>query len=104
MKNKIILFIDSSEQDTVRVGLEIDGKRFEKTAQSKHLKAQTILPLIEELLAEHHLAASDISEITVHTGPGSFTGLRVGAAIANTLGFLLHIPVNGQRNLLTPSY
>lgn len=101
---RIVLFIDSSEQDTARVGLEIDGKRFEKAAQSKHLKAQTVLPFIEELLEEHHFAASDISEITVYTGPGSFTGLRVGAAIANTLGVLLHIPVNGQWNPIIPSY
>ena len=33
----------------------------------------------------------------VNRGPGSFTGLRVGVAIANALGFLLKIPVNGKR-------
>ncbi len=101
---KIILFIDSSEQDAVKVGLEIDGKRFEKTMKSKILKAQTTLPLIEELLKEHKLTPQDVSEIMVHTGPGSYTGLRVGAAIANALGYMLHIPVNGQNKPVIPSY
>lgn len=104
MKNKILLFIDSSEQNTARVGLEIDGKRFEKTSTSKILKAQMVLPLIEGLLQEHNLAPSQISEIFIHAGPGSFTGLRVGAAIANALRFILHVPVNGQNKPVFPSY
>ena len=47
----------------------------------------------------------DITEIEVHTGPGSFTGLRVGIAVATTLGKLLNIPVNGQIDPnITPKY
>ncbi len=102
--NTIILFVDSSEQDTVMVGLEMDGKRFEKTSKSKILKAQAILPLIEELMSEHSIIPADISGITVHPGPGSFTGLRVGAAIANILGVLLNVPVNGGKTPIIPSY
>jgi len=36
----------------------------------------------------------DIKEIKINSGPGSFTGLRVGVTVANMLGFLLDIPVN----------
>ena len=32
----------------------------------------------------------------LNIGPGSYTGLRVGAAVANALGFALQIPVNGK--------
>ncbi|MFH1536127.1 MAG: hypothetical protein ABIC96_03620 [Patescibacteria group bacterium] len=35
--------------------------------------------------------------IEVETGPGSFTGLRVGVSVANALGFALNIPVNGKK-------
>ena len=38
----------------------------------------------------------DITEIEVNLGPGSFTGLRVGGSVANALGWLLGIPVNGK--------
>lgn len=37
-----------------------------------------------------------ITAIEVNTGPGSFTGTRVGVAVANALGFALDIPVNGS--------
>ena len=100
----IMLFIDTSEIYTAKVALEIDGKRFEKISDSKVLKSQMVLPLIETLLHECNLQFIDITDITVAMGPGSFTGLRVGATVANTLGYLLDIPVNGQKALVTPTY
>jgi tRNA threonylcarbamoyladenosine biosynthesis protein TsaB len=100
----IILSIDTSEINTAKIAVEIDGKRFEKVKESKVLKSQTTLPMIEELLNEHKLRLSDITEITVAMGPGSFTGLRVGATVANALGYLLDIPVNGKKSLAIPTY
>jgi tRNA threonylcarbamoyladenosine biosynthesis protein TsaB len=98
------LYIDTSAVDTTVVRVMCDGKSFEKSRQSRILKSQTVLPLIEELLAEHHMTLTDITAITVATGPGSFTGLRVGATIANTLGTLLDIPVNGKKALVNLTY
>ena len=49
-----------------------------------------------ELLCFGERKIKDISEIEVNTGPGSFTGLRVGVSIANALGWALGIPVNGK--------
>ena len=100
----IILFIDTSEIYTAKVAIEIDGKRYENVSESKVLKSQMVLPLIETLLSEHRFKLSDISAITVATGPGSFTGLRVGATVANALGYLLDIPVNGKKTLVIPTY
>jgi len=97
MKSNIILSIDTSDQDTAKVGLEVDGKRYEKISQSRVMKAQMVLPLIEELLKEHDAKLHNISEIRVHEGPGSFTGLRVGVSVANALGFALGITVNGKK-------
>lgn len=98
------LFIDTSAVTTAKIALEIDGKRLEKTSESKILKSQTVLPMIEELLLAHGLKLTDITAITVETGPGSFTGLRVGATVANALGHLLNIPVNGKKTLVLPTY
>ena len=76
--------------------MEIGGKKVEKTSEAKHASAQMVLPMIEELLNEQKLKLSDIAEIKVNAGPGSFTGLRVGISVAQTLGKLLNIPVNGK--------
>ncbi len=104
MKKHIVLSIDTSFQDTAAVALEIDGTRYEKISQSRVMKAQMVLPLIETLLNEHHVNQSDITEIQVNEGPGSFTGLRVGIAIANMLGTLLKIPINGTEPPILPTY
>jgi tRNA threonylcarbamoyladenosine biosynthesis protein TsaB len=100
----VTLFIDTSAINTAKIALVIDGTRFEKISESRVLKSQMVLPMIESALIEHNLKLSDITEIEVATGPGSFTGLRVGATVANALGYLLDIPVNGKRSLVNPTY
>ena len=101
---KTTLFIDTSAINTAKIALEIDGKRYEKTSESKIVKSQMVLPLIEQILTEHTLKLTDITAIMVATGPGSFTGLRVGATVANALGYLLNVPVNGKKELAIPTY
>ena len=79
------------------VGLKIDGKEIIEKRPLDTRKAQVVLPMLEEMLKKHKLGLKDLTEIEVNPGPGSFTGIRVGLSIANTLGFLLHIPVNGGK-------
>lgn len=93
---KTILFIDTADSKKVTVAVERNGKRFDRVS-ARETKAQMVLPMVEELLKSQKLKLSDITEIKVNTGPGSFTGLRVGLAVAHTLGKLLHVPVNGKR-------
>ena len=92
-----VLFIDTTNNKEVIVGLKIDNKESAKTQALDTRKAQIVLPMIEELLKEKNLDLKDLSAIEVNPGPGSFTGIRVGLSIANTLGFLLQIPVNGNK-------
>lgn len=91
---RITLVIDTSSSEQIRVGVEHDGKMTEASAR-KQTQAQMVLPMIEKLLRSQKLKLSDITEIKVHTGPGSYTGLRVGIAIVNMLGALLGVPING---------
>ena len=104
MNKSVVLHIDTSDMDTAKVAVVVGGERFEKTSQSRLLRSQMVLPLIETLLHEHTLKLSDVTAIMVMAGPGSFTGLRVGVAIANTLGSLLGVSVNGKRAIVTPVY
>lgn len=98
LEKNIILEIDTSETGKTKVALLINKKNYEKKEASPQLKSQAVLLLIEEILKEKRLSLEDLSEIRVCKGPGSFTGLRVGIAIASTLGWLLNIPVNGKKN------
>lgn len=57
------------------------------------------LELIDTLLKKHSLELSAIEEIDSVAGPGSYTGLKIGAAIANTLNYSL-----GKNKRITPIY
>lgn len=87
------LYIDTSNSEKIVVG--VDGKRF--TAKARQDKSQKLLPFIEEKLKEKGKDFRDISEIEVNTGPGSFTGLRVGVSVAQAIAWDLNIPINGKR-------
>lgn len=102
---KVLLIDTSNSQETI-VGLKINGKTHFLKGKSKLLKAQNVLLLTQKILKKHKLKPSDLTAIEVNTGPGSFTGLRVGIAVANALAWALKIPVNKKKvgELVEPKY
>ncbi len=60
----------------------------EKSWQAKNNEAEKLMPEIFEILKNAELKFTDIVEVFVIKGPGSFTGLRVGVTVANTLAYL----------------
>lgn len=66
-------------------------------------QAERIFPAIAELLGRNGAAYADLGRIAVTTGPGSFTGLRIGLSAARGLGLALGIPVLGVPTLLAIS-
>lgn len=52
-----------------------------------------LLPLIDETLKEGKTTIHEIDKIFVTNGPGSFTGIRIGLAVAKTIGWGLSIPL-----------
>jgi len=92
-----ILKIDTSSNQKISIWLQVDGKSDELTQDSTLLRSEAALPIVDKLLQKHKIVIQDIEKVEVNKGPGSFTGLRVGVAIANALGFLLKIPVNNKK-------
>ena|SRR5579859_6694986 len=92
-----VLIIDTTNNKEVIVGLLIGGKKITQKQPLDTRRAQVVLPMLERMLKEHNLSLKDLTAVQVNPGPGSFTGIRVGLSIANTLGFLLQIPVNGKK-------
>lgn len=55
--------------------------------------SSTILSVISEMFKRNDIGFEDLSGIIFYEGPGSFTGLRIGASLANSLALGLKIPV-----------
>ncbi len=58
--------------------------------------SSTLLITIREQLVIQKAAFKDITGIVVFKGPGSFTGLRIGVTVANTLAYGLEVPIIGM--------
>lgn len=104
MRKPVILLIDTAFEKSSSVSLLREGRKRTIQAISDKDKAQQILPLIVRLLKDEGVSLSDITEIKVNINYESFTGLRVAVAVANTLAFLLKIPINGKRPPFIPNY
>lgn len=61
--------------------------------------AEALIPLIARVMARAELGFFDIDRVTVTTGPGSFTGLRVGIAAARGIALAADIPALGVSTL-----
>ena len=91
------LIIDTTDNAQTVIKLQI-GKKIDEIKSTRKTKSQNTLILIEKIIQRNNLKLNDIEEVEVNTGPGSFTGTRVGVAIANALGFGLDIKVNGSKS------
>lgn len=58
--------------------------------------AVTLNSMIKKLLDQNKINLNLINGIIFFKGPGSFTGLRIGASIANSLSYYLNVPIVAQ--------
>lgn len=100
----MILYIDTRDNKKIIVSLKKEEEIVSTLSEENEYGSQILLPLIMKLLKTANLPAgrqgcklSTLSGIEVETGPGSFTGLRVGVSVANALGFSLGILVNSKK-------
>ena len=91
---KYFLAIDTSSSQT-RVGLKCDSEILECRSPQKRYASQEILCLISNVLEEAGISTSHLDGIGVVTGPGSFTGVRIGVAAAQGLSVSSGAPLIG---------
>ena len=65
----------------------------EYTVNNKLTHSQTLLPMIGEMLRISGEALESVDAVAASAGPGSFTGLRIGAATAKGLALAMNIPI-----------
>ena len=90
-----ILAIDSSGLVASVAVVTEDNLMAEYTINYKKTHSQTLLPMLDEIVKMIDLDLQDIDAIAVASGPGSFTGLRIGSATAKGLGLALDKPIIG---------
>lgn len=100
------LYIDTRNNKQIIVCVIKDGEKFTQKSTPDKSKTDVLLVLITEVLKESGLSYRDLHAITCEKGPGSFTGLRVGFAVANALSLALLIPLNDNElgTIDTPVY
>lgn len=88
-----ILALDSSGLVASVAVLDEEQTVAEYTVNHKKTHSQTLLPMLDEVAKMIELDLREIDAIAVAGGPGSFTGLRIGAATAKGLGLALQKPL-----------
>ena len=103
------LYLDTSTFNAlIRLIDTTTGETFEYQDELGREMAEKLLGVLRDKLAEHNKSFRDLTKITFMSGPGSFTGLRIGATVVNTLAHELHIPLfdhHGKKHsVIIPDY
>ena len=93
----MILTIRTDSMTATIASLSPAGEIIKQNQWEAGRKLSVQLPAaIDELLKSSNSDYSNLAGIIVYEGPGSFTGLRIGITIANTIAHKLNIPIVGS--------
>lgn len=86
------LLIDTHDKDLL-ICLYKDDEVLDKEVNSTMNHASKCMPIIDDILNRNNLDVHKLNELIVVIGPGSFTGVRIGATIGKMLAYTLNIPI-----------
>ncbi|OCQ21990.1 tRNA N6-adenosine(37)-N6-threonylcarbamoyltransferase complex dimerization subunit TsaB [Pseudoalteromonas luteoviolacea] len=93
-----LLAIDASTE-ALSLALHFRGKTFTHFEECPQQHSQKILPLVESLLAQANCTLKELDGIVYGRGPGSFTGVRIGVAVAQGLAYSANLKLSGVSTL-----
>ncbi|KAA3627490.1 MAG: tRNA (adenosine(37)-N6)-threonylcarbamoyltransferase complex dimerization subunit type 1 TsaB [Proteobacteria bacterium] len=94
-----ILAIDTVTE-SCSAALLVGGESVNRSEIARNRHSTLILPMIEAVLAEGGITLGDLDAVAFDRGPGSFTGLRIGAGVAQGVAFAADLPVCGVSSLV----
>lgn len=92
----MILAIDTSTPECKMFLIRNNSVFADKNWLAERRLALELLEQLETFLAENESSFKDIKGLVIFRGPGSFTGLRIGITVFNTLAEGLNIPIVGE--------
>ncbi|CAL74009.1 putative Glycoprotease family protein [Bradyrhizobium sp. ORS 278] len=97
----LILAIDTALDHCAAGVLNTDSAEMiaQDTLPMKRGHAEALMPLLARVMQQSGIGFPELDRIAVTTGPGSFTGLRVGLSAARGIGLAAHKPVVGVTTL-----
>lgn len=90
-----ILGVDTSNKVASVAIFDDNIKLGEKFSDDQKTHSEKVLPLIDNLLKELNISINEIEQFVVCTGPGSFTGIRIGVALVKGMAEGINKPVIG---------
>ena len=91
----MILTIDTSTP-TCKISFSEGDWRYESSWEAGRELARGLLSYLQNELTAQQKSWSDLTGIVVFRGPGSFTGLRIGVTVANSLAYSRNVPIVGE--------
>lgn len=90
----MILALDTSTP-VCHLHIDVQGQLFSYEWESGRGLAKGLLGYLNENLAKHDAVLTDVTGLIAYQGPGSFTGLRIGLTVLNTIADAQKIPIVG---------
>lgn len=95
----MILYFNAAKEKEITACLIKGSKIIDRLKQRGDFKvSEYLLPLIDKLLKKNKKVFKDLQGLIVVCGPGPFTSVRIAVAVANTLSYVLKIPIIGIEN------
>lgn len=93
-----LLALDTATE-ACSVALLHQGQVISRYEVIPRLHAQSLLPMVQEVLSQAGIELADVDAIAYGRGPGAFTGIRIAIGVVQGLGFAAQKPVIGISNL-----
>lgn len=95
----MIILTIRTDKPEAEIGLYDDSTQIDYQMWEAHRQlAETLHSRIDQLLTNNQKSLRDLQAILCFQGPGSFTGLRIGLTVANTLSYSYGLPILAQQD------
>jgi len=79
--------------EVLSVALMCRGRKLERRGGGWQKTAESIVPLMDEVVSAGGIAPRELDAVAVSSGPGSFTALRIGMSVVKGVAFALDVPL-----------